>query len=540
MRFRIPQDGMIASPNMKFFAMRQGSTLSVFRDSNLILEKDLDSLGWVPVGVGNNGCLAVRTEEGVLTFTAGSARGEGTSTADLSPLAKYQRVALARNSTVLGKIRMDAWGKALCLEKITVRSDASENLFALVSGHEKKRGKDASGALIYQLVLFDLNTEVETSLRNFLVVRQNLDIRWDLSRNLKYLAVAERTRPVGDGMGEKVKLLAYALPDKESMYRVTINDMTFRDLRVNEQGAVLFDVEEGDELRMRIIDPRGKQYHINPPAAEYQLLHIGRKIIAFHVGNLLILKDFEDEVVHQVDLDVLEEIGIPYRVFFKDDDDIVTAFYRGRGTQLHLVHSTLESLPVDWRRWIKGTVARKQLALDKVQAQKEEERSLRERDKLSEMKVQELAQSLTLERLPETSPKESRPPAPPELAEIPAVDKIGLFRAMERANLAYVTGTISQKEYERRKKELEKAKKTMEKGEPEPEKKTEKRAPATRRLPESPAPSRLAPRTSRLPEEEKNKKLLDILEERFILGEITEATYLELRTRLKRRLSGGD
>lgn len=478
------QTTIISSANAKFFAEICEGMLMLYREKNLLWKKSLPSSDCSVIGLGNNGILAVRSPGGILLY---STMGEERNT----PIEQYSTATLAATSSFIRAGFMEERGNYLALERVTERTSISERIF-------KQRVKDnkdvpKAGVNLHELLLVDLSSLSEERLWYHIAPKSMpVSFIWKMNADLSYYAVCEFSQRTIPNSQILQKLFLVERNNNHTLYSINFVDAGLCDIRINYQGSIVVQIEDAKERQLILIDKTGRRAFITPPDTEYEVLHLGKHFVVLKIKNQsrLILKTFDDKLMYNLNLSVFDSLERQYIFIFRPNDDIILAGHENDESMLKITYTTVDNFDIECKRWqlIAEEHAREQDVTFRKQTEEDRVRLIKEQ--MTRQKMMELEETA---KLFEKKPSDVSPQTvlPEEQAQTkPPVTQ-------ERAAIAL---------------------------------------PVSSSVPEN-KPALSVPEPVKSSEDiEKVEQLLEKLEERFIMGEISEKVYVELKEKYEAKL----
>lgn len=344
-----------------------------------------------------------------------------------------------------------------------------------------ERLTEKGGRVTHEILCFEINTAEETLLWKFSGEREERDFLWSLTRDRVYLAVAESQQKPFPQRGKLLKCVLLDLETSKSVFQITASELVLEEVAINQQGVVLLKMRGGPALLG--IRHDGSRFSITPPDPPYGIRHFGKTYLALDSFSLrtVTFRSLEDSLLYEVDLKVLDEIGEEFHPVFRSNDDMILIEREDDPrAPLRFTYSTLENFAMEYQRWC-NLVQERRTAMEAEAKRKEAEasRSLDE-ERRWEQKRRELTLSMTGHQFllePAEGSGEQRS------TRLPAGSDL------------QVSGPALS-------------------------------------TPPQPSPSGGG--------RERLEKLIEKLDERFIYGEISEATYKELKEKYRRKLEQQD
>lgn len=551
---------IVSSSNAKFLAELSLDYLLLYREKNIIWKKPLPSKECSFIGLGNNGTLLLRSQEGIYLYSpAGEERN--------APIPQYASNALKATSSFIKQEVIEERGNFLVLERITEKTSLSERIFKKL---KEKKDVSKDGSNLCELLLVDLATFSEECIWYHIVHKSIPNgFLWQVSPDLSYYVVCEASQKTIPYFHISRKMFLIDRDNNRTLYQVNLADAGLQDLRVNYQGTVIMRLEDEKDRQLIVADRNGKRYFITPPDAQYEIQHLGKLFVALKIKdqNSLILKNFDDKLMYEMDLAVFEKLHEEYTIIFRPNDDIVIVGHEAGFPGLKIIYTTIDNFGIEYKRW-QMTVEEEIKEKEKAALQRsEEERFLMEKERITQQKVIELA---------ETAKTFTTAPSIPKLIETEKdlSQRANIFSQLERLKLMHVTGELPKDEYEQKKALLEQElavlipllpKEALSLNPPEKIRETLQPPSLMKELMSSNVSYEAdivhttnaihksdtiykadtvhkidaVHKTDAAHEEDlrRTQNLIEKLEERFIVGEISEKTYLDLKEKYEKKLN---
>jgi len=533
------------SNNSRFFALLEDAELLLMRTDSQVWKRRLEMPDPQLIGIGNSGTIFIRSAEGIPSLDHQGRHGP--------PLDAYKPSKLAQTSSYLGGVFSNIEGTELCMERITPYTRLSAKIFSFISPTPADKGQT-----IHEIIFYQPEAEKEKIFK-FLSSSKTGDVFfWSVSRDFEYLIVGEAMK-ASHGIHTRFSLISVS--SGTIQYEFNVGSTKVKSLAISCDGTALIDLSTVESPIMWLMSVNGDRHIVTPPP-NARLLHLGRDSVAVMTERppAVLIKDFHDRIRYAADLRPLEEMGITYEFLFTTRDDI--DFLTKKSGQYRVVHSNVESFETDAKRWEMLAQHQKSIQESKNDTDGEIQRILTM--KRYEEKTKALASSTQL--IAKTRSTEKKPPAERLRADL------------ENLSLKFFSGQITEESYQAQKSGLEAqlagaagSAPHQDEGSPSPfpppppkhgripfQKTTPQIAVEPSIAPAQPPPAVEPPRITReasaemasfapsmkspvlrSPNDAQRRKiesLIEALEERFILGEMSEASYIELRDKYRVKL----
>ncbi|MDQ7825649.1 MAG: hypothetical protein RDV48_22810 [Candidatus Eremiobacteraeota bacterium] len=525
------------SGNSRYFVWQRGNTVALHRDFQPIWKREMPYKRFRVIGVGNNGNVSLVTEEGLYIHVPSSG-------APPEFVQRYSKEALKKDGAYLGKIVMHEDGEGFFIESIMAKKSGMEQILGLSSSQGRGAAEE------HRINFLDLKTRRHKRFDTTLISRDlEKSFLWDVSGYFTFFVFAE-PRKAGGTFSYKIAVVN--VQTEEIYLETEVQGTHLSSVRVNDEGTLFLEKIEGEEKKIEILTQDKSRFLLAVPL-DYTLLHCGKKFVAFetHPVPSLLVKSFEDNLMCHADLRSLEHLKVHYAILFNDRDHI--DFLYLVGDDLKLVKTEVDLFIAEARRW-EGIASQKMNEpQEKLKHEQMEQEKTQSRDHYLEGRKSQLSAQLA-------SIKEEK-----QTKTVTTAAEVN--NALEALKFQFVLGNIDADEYAQKREELLKhiegsslkppreasGKDTLEPIPFQRRKEAPQESPASERRKEAPRESLVIDgRKEKLPEpasrgkkslEEKGEpegerleRLMSALEERFIMGQVSERSYLELKEKYEKRL----
>jgi len=498
------------SCNARYFIFQLNDELNFANGEKILWKIPVGNERIKILGIGNNGYAAILNAEGIRIYGA-----HGNESLDF--IEAFSRSTLTKSSSFLGRTVINEDGTQICLEKITRESKLSGKILGALTQTQSEKDLELHEIIFYRIS--DKNFGTYYKMLNS--VQMEVKPVWNISRDFNFLLLGE---PQKMNNGIKMRFSIINVTTDEVWQEFSFMNVQIEKVLINNQGTALIDLVEKGTRELRVVTADGTKYAITPPSS-FQILHLGRNFVALMTEPVtaLIVKSFEDNMICHADLRALNDFKIPYEILFDGKDEIALTYMMG--PEFKVQNSDLERIPIDAKRWEYVSKQHREAEIQEP-AEKAEEYKKRavQKDSLEKKRT-----ALSLEM---TKHRDER-------KKVLSVSREEVLKNLEALKLQFITGQLSEDDYNKAREGLEQSlaeendtsaipPRKDSKALPLPSKKTAFQPAETC----APKPSKGGRDTARI------EKLLEALEERLILGEISEATYKELKDKYTNSLRG--
>jgi hypothetical protein len=551
------------SSNSRYFLSVSHQKLTLFHEDRLLWSTGLPHLEFQVIGVGNNGCAAIKVKDDIYLYRPGEKPGG-------EALKKLSATAFARTSSLIDSIILNDEGSTLFILKVSSKSKVTEKIFSALSSVRAEKGLKE-----YELLIYDIPTESFQSLHK-VVHPSSFEayFKCAISRDFNFFVVGNPRRT---SSGFSTKFSIYDATNFKILRSFELEDTEIHRIIINNEGSTLLEASKKGVKSLLIVTRDACSFTLSPPA-DSMLTHFGRTFVSFYSSSLdtLFAHSFDDKEICSVPLGSLRKAGMDYGILFNIRDHIKLLYLKD--DHLHIDSADLSTLGIEVKRCeasMQGAPPASESGVSPSPPRQSPEFDLEGRRTQEFIKPRPLppeipeerpAPKKRLEKIELPLEKEARKhdsldlplrekkplnenagglsmrkmePAslPPD--QIP--EKMVLFQSLENLKLQHVMGMIDEKDYQAKRQVIE--------GYIEMHALKESQRPSPpdfdRRDESLKTNIGTAYKTSHGSQEsevdealrQKIMKLLETLEERFIMGEINEASYRELKAKYMRSLS---
>ncbi|MCD4783706.1 MAG: hypothetical protein K8T10_07745 [Candidatus Eremiobacteraeota bacterium] len=367
------------SENSRYLLGLEGREISLLRDYREIWQRTIDYSNFEIIGVGNNGIVFIKAEEGLLVYPTKPEEKEY-----LIPAFKSE--ALKNENSLLPKVIVDRTGERLCIEKVTYKRKLSEKLFKILSS---STARSEMGQVVHELIFYDVQSGRQVIFYKFPVDRKIPHaFSWSISPDF-YFAIWGEAQKVFRGMETKFSV---ANVREQSIYdQFVLEGLTEWILFINNFGSSLIDSPQKKEQRELLVSNIESDKFRLTVENKFTPLHIGKHFLAFksRMEPNYLFKRYDNSVIQEVDLSALDGLGIEYQTIFNDRDDI--DFVALREGHIKVVHSNVDRFSIDAKRWqlmveqqeIDSEIEKRKTTLEEKKKTLEEKRTQIKRQELS-------------------------------------------------------------------------------------------------------------------------------------------------------------
>ncbi len=525
---------LYASPNTVYTVTRDRQSMTIYKMDRPLYTWEFSFQDFIVVGISNYGNIACIADDKFYIFEK-----EGLIT---GPVMQISPEYESPPNSIKYNMKVDDKGIQICYERITEKTFLNKTTYQS------------------EIYAYNLHTGQTINWWGFTKDnKQNLELDWTISKEFNYITFLEKFYISIHKDYYKLHLLD--VRRNSSLYTIQINDIYEPLLMVTSNGQVILHCHSAKINRLLTFNIKGEKYELILPNS-FNIFATGRNIIAIkNINNSqFIFISTERHSEYTVDLTVLDNHQIDYNVFIKDNDEIALIYRVPGEKNFRRLEAPLEDFLIHIKRWqLVLKDQEKQKSLSRKQQLKDQEEitfdtakarlltqsalkhhNLR-KDKIYSKVIQidqlmsKLNEQYICQSLPEVQYKENRVRLVDSLSRLEEVAKRFGMNIKEEDFPSDLTVTENlKKEIDllrgEKKITFDIYKKWEEKVRLMKIKEKEKKKIESKDGGKD--------RQNRAEEEQKILKLLELLEERLIEGEISETLFLELRNKYNSRLEG--
>lgn len=438
---------LYASNSSEFFAVREPGRIHLYKDSfQDVTHRVNDQMAGELIHLSDAGECFFRSEEGLFRL-----RREKGVRADRCKAVK-DLDGSAEGGTLKGfSVRAD--GEQVCYEQVLPAQRFSSKLKRFLG---QKSAQGDVGPRLHRFVVSQWSGRSSTCYYETVIdPRTSAGLVWWTSADFGFLAVMDRER---DG---RSFLRLIDILDESVVNELVVEGRLSRDRFVTTNGSVGFGMEKDGKRAFVIWTYSQERFGVSYPR-EARVLHLAKDKVVFLTPQqeLVTVKDYKNNVVAEVNLKALTNLGVQYLLSFNPRGTLELVTYQNGRLRVH--HTDLDALPIDARRWeLLGERKRAEgleTAADSVlrrdqQAREQEYQESRRSDLVSELQDQVApaapspqstrpTQPLAIEGVP--TPLQEVAPAKPML-EFHSQEEAE--EALERLRMRYIAGELTREDY---------------------------------------------------------------------------------------------
>lgn len=316
----------------------EGREIFLLRECREVWRRTIDYTNFEIIGVGNNGKVFVKSDEGILIYPPGPLEDE-------MIIPVFRREILENESAIITKIALHKSGERLCVEKVSLKSKLSEKLFKILSSSPRLE----RGHALHELIFYEINSGKQIIFHKFTIDRKiPHSFSWSISSDFNYIVWGEAQKVF---KGTETRFSAVDVRDGTFYDQFVLEGLTEWILFINNFGSYLIDSPQRRDMRDLLI---GNINAINfkiSVSNEYRPTHLAKEFVAFqsNFAPKIYFKKYDNTSIQEIDLSALEEMNLDFEILFNEQDDI--NFLVRKEGDVRIVHTNVERLSIDAKRW---------------------------------------------------------------------------------------------------------------------------------------------------------------------------------------------
>jgi len=323
------------STNSRYFAAVKNQQIKLFHDDRVLWSTELPPQLFHFVGVGNNGCVVIKLNEGLFIFRPGEKpTGEA--------IKKLSTSAFQKTGSTIDHAVLDSEGTSICIQKTSPRSKVAEKIFGALAS-----AKSDKGLKEYELLIYDIPTQSIQSLFKVIhPVSLETYFRWSISRDFSHFLVAN---PKKVAQGVSVKYSIIERMTQKTLRSFELEDTDVENAFISSEGTALLEASKRGVRNLLIVTKDAYNFNL-VHQADSRVLHLARSFVAFQTTSpsALMVKSFDGKELCNVPLKSLDEQGIEYGILFNTRDHIDFVYLKDN--QLNVRRSELSTFLTEVKR----------------------------------------------------------------------------------------------------------------------------------------------------------------------------------------------
>ncbi|MCL5037800.1 MAG: hypothetical protein M1269_11895 [Chloroflexi bacterium] len=323
------------SGNSRYFVLKSGKELSLYRSENLLWKKDMPSSDFEVVGVGNNGAVCIRSEDGVYYYPLFSEEPEFF-------IESHGREAEKKGGYIINKARMDVKGEDICVERVYFKSSISSHLRHFLTSLPVERDLNN-----HEIIFFNVQKGSQKLFYNYKVKSGDTGFKWDVSRSFGYVLMVESR----GGKHPLTRCFIVHVPVETIYHDFDIPVAKVLNSTINDDGTSWVEFENGNDKTWLFVTIEGQEYSFKQKKSD-ELLYLGKMSFFYKETdkNRLVEKSFDERRSNIADLNGPEDSRLKYSIMFNERDDLDFLVIGHEG--LSITHTSMEGFVVECKRWV--------------------------------------------------------------------------------------------------------------------------------------------------------------------------------------------
>ena len=444
---------LYSSYSSEFFAIRQPGRIQLYKDSfQDIAHRVHDKMAGELIHLSDAGECFFRSDEGLFRL-----RREKGVRADRCKAVKGLDGSPERGTLAGFAVRAD--GDQVAYEQILPAQKFSSKLKRFLGS---KSAQGDVGPRLHRFVVSQWSGRSSTCYYETVIdPRTSAGLVWWPSPDFGFLSVMERER---DG---RSFLRLIDILEESVVNELVVEGRLSRDRFLTTNGSVGFGMEKDGKRAFVIWTYSQERFGVSYPK-DARVIHLLKDKVIFlsKKHEIVTAKDYQNNVVSEVSLRALTDLGIQYHLSFNPRGSLELVTHAQGKLRVH--HTDLESLPIDARRWEllgeRRRAAQLESEADDVLKRDEEQRAVEQHEARQTELVKEMNEQLSPPPPPENPALAFQgrvTPAPPaaaeELTPIHFDSKEEAEEALERLRMRYIAGELTREDYYNEKTVIERA-----------------------------------------------------------------------------------
>lgn len=307
------------SVNTKYCLIKKNDKISLMKEESLIWENSVAGLNMTDAEIANSGAVLIHAENMCYLVLPGSSR--------LSPLGDFDYDKLF---PVKGRrMRLSEDGSKIAYIKYDVKKNRS--IFAKLTTSKAPDGSERN-PVEYELIIEDLASRKQRQIYKVSSYTNLSDyFIWDISSDFLQVILS-----VPKQSGNSIELSIYNLNLKVSadkMRKIPLKDAKILDVALHKIGAWGIRVLKKEIEAFLIMDRNSDIYQI-PVASSEKFFYLGRGFFILEsIGDkgerVFTVKQFNGTTTASYSMDIFKEHGIEFELLFNDKDMLNLVYYLG-------------------------------------------------------------------------------------------------------------------------------------------------------------------------------------------------------------------
>ncbi|MFA7480875.1 MAG: hypothetical protein WC314_10250 [Vulcanimicrobiota bacterium] len=445
---------LYSSYSSEFFAVREPGRIQIFKDSfQDVAHRVHDKMAGELIHLSDSGECFFRSTDGLFRL-----RREKGVRADRCKAVKGMDGSPERG--ILAGFAVRADGEQVAYEQIVPAQKFSSKLKRFLGS---KSAQGDVGPRLHRFVVSQWSGRSSTCYYETVIdPRTSLGLVWWPSPDFGFLSVMERERD------NRSYLRLIDILDESVVNELVVEGRLSRDRFLTTNGSVGFGMEKDGKRAFVIWTYSQERFGVSYPK-DSRVVHLLKDKVIFlsKKQEIVTAKDYQNNVVLEVSLRSLTELGIQYLLSFNPRGSLELVTYAQGRLRVH--HTDLESLPIDARRWEllgeRRRAAELESAADDVLKRDQEQRAVEEQQSRQSRLVHEMNEHVS--KTSAVQPMQSSLPFEATLGEGPSSPSVGATftfgskeeaeDALEKLRMRYIAGELTREDYYNEKTVIEKA-----------------------------------------------------------------------------------
>lgn len=366
----------ISSPDGRYYASLKDNVLNCCYEGSPFYTKRLNYDNVKLLALANNANLVILANNSIIVVPPDNK-------AEHKIMKGLTKQDLIDEQSVITALYINEIGTQICVGKMQMLTGIKSKIKTFFSISDSKSKDTECHTLSFRSLLAERHTDYFDD--NFDAQIAN-KFSWHISKDFSWLALAKPVKTIA-GVVTEIKLIN--IMERAIYAEHKVNSGIVKSLLVNKEGTILADVLLKDKKIAQILcqNKYRSQFEYN---SDWSILHLGNDYVVFETDNdRLVARSFEDKVLCDASIKPLKEMNIPYHIHFMDKKNL--NIIEAMNDELKIVRTSIDLINTDSKRW---TFIQKSMYEQKIaEEQKNTEKTAR--DMIYQKKKAELAQTVT-------------------------------------------------------------------------------------------------------------------------------------------------
>ena len=366
-----------SSPDGRYYASLKRNLLTCCYEGNPFYKKELNYDSVKILGLANNANLIILADNSIILIPPDPK-------SEHKVLKGLKKQDLLDEQSVITALYINEIGTQICVGKMNMLTGIKSKIKTFFSIGDSKLKDTECHSLSFRSLLADRHTEYFDD--NFDAQLDN-KFCWHISKDFTWLALGKPIKAIS-GITTDIKLINIMERSIHSEHK--INKAFVKSLTVNKEGTIVADTVIKNAKIAEILCKNNYRTHIEYDP-EWSFVHLGNDYLVFKTkDNKIIAHSFDNKVLCNASLTPLEEMKVPYYIHFMEKKNL--NIIEAMNDELKIVRTSIDLINTDSQRW---TFIQKNMYEQKI-AEEQQNTEKTARDILYQRKKAELAETINI------------------------------------------------------------------------------------------------------------------------------------------------